>query len=422
VSAPRYVVAGLARSRSTWLRTIARWATSGAAPIELVMCVSAAELVARLADGRPTSAVLLDGSLPSVDRDLLDLAVRSSAVALVVSDNPMERDWYALGAAAVLPETFSRELLLDTLAEHARPTGRPGREVFDAPNPMPAPVGLRASVAAVCGSGGTGTSTVAAALAQGLVSSPRLGPVVLVDLALHAEQAMLHDIGEIAPGIQELVEAHRAGTPSEAAVRALAHPVEGRGYELVPGLRRARQWTTVRPRAFEAAFESICRAYEMVVCDIDANLEEGSRSGEPADRGLFARTATTRADVVLAVGRAGTKGIHSLARVIGDLLEWGVPSNRLLPVVSEAPGSPATRAALVSTLGELAAPGGAGIGPVLFLPSRRVDQAVRDGMPVPAPLPALVIAAFFAVLARSGPRAQNRLEPQLVAPGSLGLV
>jgi hypothetical protein len=423
VSASRYFVLGLARSRSTWLRSVARWSTSGALPVELVMCLSTAEVAARLSEGRPTSAVLLDASLPGVDRDLVELVARSSSAVLIVTDGSDPRDWERLGVTAVLHTDFGREVLLDALAEHARPVDRLGRAVLEPPSAEPAPVGLRASVAAVCGPGGTGSSTVAAALAQGLGGSPRLGPVVLADLALHADQAMLHDVGEVAPGIQELVDAHRSGTPSEGAVRAVTFPLADRGYHLLLGLRRARQWTTVRPRAFEAAFESLCRSFEIVVCDIDADLEDGPVAGEHADRFLFARTATRSADVVLAVGRCGTKGIHALARVVADLLEAGVPPARVLPVVVDAPRSPAARAGVAATVAELAviAPGGS-LAPALFLPARHVDQAVRDGAPVPAPLPTLVTGAFSAVLTRSGPRSQPSLEPTRVAPGSLGVL
>ncbi|MDP9419863.1 MAG: hypothetical protein M3P53_06925, partial [Actinomycetota bacterium] len=41
---------------------------------EFVKCVSAEELRARLASGRPFSAALVDATLPAFDRDLVDLA------------------------------------------------------------------------------------------------------------------------------------------------------------------------------------------------------------------------------------------------------------------------------------------------------------------------------------------------------------
>ena len=96
------------------------------------------------------------------------------------------------------------------------------------------------------GTGGTGRSTVAAAVAQGLASDPRnLDLVCLADLALHAEQAMLHGAADVVPGLLELVEAHRSGAPSIDEVRSLTWHVAERDYHLLLGLRRHRDWTAV---------------------------------------------------------------------------------------------------------------------------------------------------------------------------------
>ena len=77
--------------------------------------------------------------------------------------------------------------------------------------------------------GGTGRSTVATALAQGLAGDPRnLDLVCLADLALHADQAMLHGATDVVPGVVELVEAHRTGAPSIDDVRGLTWHVTDR--------------------------------------------------------------------------------------------------------------------------------------------------------------------------------------------------
>ena len=80
------------------------------------------------------------------------------------------------------------------------------------------------------------------------------------------------------------------------------------------------------------------------------------------------------------------------------------------------------RAELASAIREL---GGAAMGaitaPVLFLPGRRVDDAVRDGLPIPAPLPALLEGAVRAILSRTGPLDATGRGPVLGQPGSLGL-
>ena len=100
---------------------------------------------------------------------------------------------------------------------------------------------------------------------------------MLADLALEADQAMLHDAGDVVPGIQEVVEIHRTAVPSATDVRALAYTVADRNYDLVLGLRRHRDWVTIRPRAFGAALDGLRRAYKTVVADVSNDLE-GERS------------------------------------------------------------------------------------------------------------------------------------------------
>jgi hypothetical protein len=248
--------------------------------------------------------------------------------------------------------------------------------------------------------------------------------VVLADLARHAEQAVLHDVGDVMPSVQELVEAHRSGVPTEDAVHSLLFEIQERHYRLLLGLRRSRQWSTVRPRSFEAALSSLRRCFGVVVCDITADLE-GERdagSSDVEERNVMARTAVHAADVVCAVGRPGLKGVHSLVRVLGELVAAGVPAARVVPVVNGAPRHPKPRAEIVSALASLApaAMGGAPLSPALFLPSRRVEEAWRDGAPLPAPLPSLLAAAYAATIDRLGRSAAIGREPELVVPGSLG--
>jgi hypothetical protein len=419
----RYVLLGLARPRADWFRDVAQWATSAAIPAEFLKCVSAEEVRARLAAGRTYSAVLLDGSLPAVDRDLLEAARDAGCAVLVVDDGRVPRDWLALGAAAVLPPTIRREALLDVLASHTTMVGRAGTGSLDDGGALDVPLSFGA-VAAVCGPGGTGASTVAAALAQGLGSAGTHGDVLLADLALHAEQAMLHDVRDVVPGLQELVEAHRSRRPTDDELLSLTFHVVERRYHLLLGLRRARYWSTVRPRSFEAAFDSLRRRFDVTVCDVTADFEGEDEGGsvDVEERNLLARTAVRSADIVFAVGRPGAKGLHALVRVLADLAVAGVPAGRVVPVVNLAPRQPRARAEIAAALADLAVPamgGGRTVAPI-FLPSRRIEDAVRDVAPMPSPLPASLAAAFDATLRRLGPAAAPApAEPELVAPGSL---
>ena len=419
----RFVLLGLARPRAEWFRAVAQWATSAALPAEFLKCVSAEELRARLESGRAHSAVLLDGALSVVDRDVIQAARNAGCAVFVIDDGRAARDWRSLGVAAVLPTPLSREVLLDVLATHAAMVGRPTLDRFDeSAIELEVDAG---SVVAVCGPGGTGTSVVAAALAQGLGTRLGAGRVLLADLAINGEQAMLHDARDIAPGVQELVEAHRSRQCSDEEVRAMTFEVVGREYRLLLGLRRPRYWSTLRPRSFEAAFESLRRAFEVTVCDVTGDVEGEDHAGsvDVEERNLMARTTVARADAVFVVTRPGPKGVHSVVRLIADLVEVGVTSNRILPVFNRAPRQPRLRAELSAALSDLLVPvtGASSVAPPLFLPSRKIDEALRDGVPIPAPLPALTASAFDALTARAGRMLLHpRREPELVAPGSLG--
>ncbi|HUR22357.1 MAG TPA: hypothetical protein VMZ73_00650 [Acidimicrobiales bacterium] len=396
----RYVLLGLARARSGWFRAVAQWSNAGTIPAEFVKCVSEAELRARLGAGRPFSAVLVDAGLAALDRDLVDMARGAGCVVVAVGrPGGGNRDVIAMGAAAVLPEFFDPKALLDVLNIHAT--------VVRGGDPLPGEPReeqtshWRGHVAMVCGPGGTGTSTAAIALAQGAAADPRNGgSVVLADFALHAEQAMLHDARDVVPGIQELVEAHRAGSLAPQDVRALAFDVEERDYQLLLGLRRARAWATLRPRAFEAAFESLRSTYRVVICDTDADLEGEDVGGsmDVEERHVMSRTAALRADVVLAVGLPGLKGMHSLVRVLNELRSAGVAPARTIPVINRAPRGGRARSEMTAVIAELTSPGDGRFGPPLFIPEVKLEKLLHDGLRLPSVLSDPLVSAFGAAI------------------------
>lgn len=420
MTSDRFVLLGLARPRAPWFAAVSRWATTATIPAEFVKCVSGEELRARLASGRPWSAVLLDGTMPAVDRDLIAAARDAGCPAIVVDEREGAQRWRAVGAAGVLRGAFDRGALLEVLDAVAVTVGRP---LVVPSGDVDLPDGRGTGiVVAVCGAGGTGTSTSAAALAQGLAASGR--STLLADLARHAEQAALHDVRDVVPGVQELVEAHRNGVPTADDIRSLTFSVVDRGYALLLGLRRARYWPALRPRAFATAFDSLRRSFDVVVCDVTADFEGEADAGsaDVEERNLAARTSVAEADVVVVVGRPGVKGIHSLLRVLGDLGTAGVPSARILPVVTPAPRSPRARAEVAAAIAELARPvlGGGTMASPVFLPSKPVELAFRDGTALPAPLPGRLAGGVLGVYDQVGQRSRHATEPVPVAVGSLG--
>jgi len=416
----RFVVLGVAPARAPWFRAVGQWAHAASVPVEFLKCLSPEEVRARLGSGQPFSALLADAGVPAVDRDLLSAAARADCAVVVVENTRVRRDWLALGASATLPADFDREQLVSVLLQHAVHVAAPEEPAIPA---EPAPGTEPGLVVAVTGPGGTGTSTATIALAQGLAADRRWrGGVVLVDLCLRAEQAMLHDVQEVGPGLHELVDAHRVGILAPPAVRGLTFNVLERRYDLLLGLRRARFWAALRPRALEAAFESLSASYAALVCDVDSDLEGEAESGslDVEERNGLSRMAVQRADVVVAVGTASMKGVHSLAVVIADLHEAGA-DGAVLAALNFAPRSPRTRAEFTAALHQIVgatSPDRPLFGPV-FLPERKVDTMLRDGVPLPAALVDPLSGAVVA-LVTDGTRRRSTPAPLPVRPGSLG--
>lgn len=428
----RWVVLAVAPARTPWFSAVAQWAHTGALPVEYVKCLSADELHVRLASGRPASAVLLDARTPGADRDLLAAASAAGVTTIVVTHEDEPRRWRELGAHVTVRDVLEPSTLLDLLGAAPRVARVDDVRLVEPAGPVDdRPATWHGRVAVVCGPGGTGASTVAMALAQGLPDDGETGPtgddtasVVLADLSRHAELGMLHDAVDVVPAVEELVEAHRFGAPSVDDVRRLTFHVPDRGYALLLGLRRATAWSAVPPQAFVTAFDGLRRAFRTVVCDVDADFEGEADTGsaDVEDRNTMARTAAATAEVVYAVGVPGTKGVHSLVRVVDDLVRFGVDPVKIQPVVNRAPRSPRARAELAAAIADLAPHRDVLASPV-FLPERRVEDCVRDARPLPSSLASPLVGAWKAALDRSVEQPFADLadaEPARVVPGSLG--
>ena len=391
----RYVIAGAARPRSTWFNEVSQWSNTGAIPAEFVKCVGLAELRNHVLSGRPLSCLLIDGGLPNLDRDLFAVAAERDIAVIVARDARIPTDWKALGANAVLDANFDRGSLLDALASTSSLVSRAEPKAPHLDSPTTASP-IQGHCFAVTGSGGAGTSTVAMALAQGIGRTAQYrANVALADLCLRADQAMLHDTQTVTPGIQELVESFRTRSLNPDAIRQLCFNIDGRGYDLMIGLRRRRFWTSLRPAACASSLNALANAYGAVVFDVDNDVESESDSGsiDIEERNVLARTALKMADSVVVVGQASLKGLHSLTRVLNDLGEFGVNARRIQPVFNYAPQNPRARAAYAAALMDLVdtpdEPDAAGIeasakiSPPLFLPTRNVDECIRAIAPLP---------------------------------------
>lgn len=436
----RYVVLGLAKPRSPWFTELARWATSGAAPVEFVKSVTAEEAQARLASGRRFSALLVDATVAGCDRDMIVAAGRQRCAVVVIDDRGPQRDWAQLGAAEVLPAAFTREELIETLGSVAEPVPRAqelaGALMGEPAVPTPGRgVNWQGRLVAVTGAGGTGRSTLAMALAGGLATDPRdRGLVLLADLALDAQQALLHDSGDVVPGLAEMVEAHRRGCLSPDEVRRMCFCVPAGGYDLLAGLRRHRDWAGLRPAALATAVTNLRATYRLVVADVDADVEGAAECGlvDLEERNQMARITLRQADIVVVVGRAGLAGMHRHLRVLAALHQFGVAPERMVAVINQAPRHPRRRAELTASLmrllADVAPEAQLAVSPV-FVPERRhLDDALATGGRMPTAVTSPITDVTRALLDRTGvsPRTvddtmTSGLEPVAVSPGSLGL-
>ena len=415
----RFVVLGLAHVRSTWFREVGRWSTNASAPIDFVKCVSGEELRTVLDSGRAVSAVLVDSGLPVLDRDFVDRARTIGAGIIVVDDGRVRRNWKELGIEAVLPADFGRDDLLSALEAHSTPISGVDHVLLDT-----APAGdmWRGHLVAVTGTGGVGTSTIAMAIAQGMANDPRnRGLVALADLALDADQAMLHDAGDVAPGLQELVDAHRAGTPPVHDIRDFLFEVERRGYCLLVGLRRHRDWTVIRPRAFAAALSNLQRAFRFVIADIECDIEGEDETGslDVEERNNISRHTAAHADVVIIVGSSCMQGLRALVRTIHDLRGLGVDAERMIVVINRAPRRPRQRAEISRAVAELANDP-ALANPIFFGERKRIDQYLRDASPLPDAACAPLARAVHCALDNSPRNNATDGEPAIVRPGTFG--
>lgn len=424
MSADRFVVVGVTRARARWVADLARWSTDGAAPIEFISCLTPTEAGAVLGTGRRVSALLLDARGPGIDRDLIDAASNAGIPSLVVTDGSIHRDWDALGCAAVVDDQLDPRTLVDLLHRHSRPVSparRPGRSMI---TEAPPNSGL---VLAVTGAGGTGASTTAMALAEAAASDDLHtgGSVALVDGCARGSLAMYHHVGDVVPGLPELVEAHRSDRLDPDEVRSLLYEIPTRGYSVLLGRRRISDWVTLRRRAVEAALDALCRSYSTVVVDFDAELDNQANTGsaDVEDRHSMNLATIERAHLILVVGRGDLHGLHGLTAVMEDLLDAGAPAHRLLPVVSNAPRSAARRTMLSRQVAKLFDDDlHTDVQPALLLrPVRTLDDVHDrvDSMP-----PSLVDAMRHHILEIAGslPVRPDRNRPggEQIHPGELG--
>jgi Mrp family chromosome partitioning ATPase len=373
----RHRVATVGRPGPAWPRAVARWGSGATLPLDATTCVSADELRALVVDAAVDLAIV-EAGLPGVDRVLADDVRRTGTALAVVTTPTLTAAAERLDPDALLPADFGAQALAAVLQAHARTRARPR----PTPGPGPGPASEESpELVAVTGPGGTGASTVAQALAA---QRAGLGPVVLADLALEADQHLRHGVAPGHDGVFELAEALRHAPAAAIAVPIAPQPA---GYDLLCGLRRRQEWTILCGSVAEHVLASLLPRGGLIIADIDADLDGRVESGslDLEERNGLARVVATRASTIVVVGRWSTTGVHRLARTLLDFEAHGIPRDRLLPVLNHAPkrrsGQSLARHTVRGLLEDL--DGGAWPSPICLAHDPGVERSVREAAPLP---------------------------------------
>jgi len=393
---------------------LSRWATTGVLPLETVVCLSGDEVRAVLGTGRLASLVLVDAGTSALDRDLVASALRVGVPVVVVDDGRTRRDWDSLGCSETVAADLTPDQLMDLLGRYARPVD-PSQRITARSTDLGDRAPQRCRVVSVTGTGGSGSSTVASALAQGLSSASSLNnSVALIDGSRRSGLTVLHDPGDVLPGLPELVEAFRSDEPDPSVIRSMLRPIPTRGYDLLLGLRRTRDWAGLRPLALTAALNGLARSYDTVVIDHDADVEGEPTTGsiDVEERHGLCRWSARTADLLVLVGRNDLAGLHALASIRADLLDAEVPSERILTVLNCCTGNRLPRPTQGLVVG--------GSHPPVRLPKiRGMEMAHRAVAKVPSSLVRPITRAVVQTLEQLGDRpATPSAVP--IRPGELG--
>lgn len=396
----RYVIVGVADARSSWFSDLTRWSTSGLIAAEYIKALSLDEARALLGTGRKVSALLVSDMTPGIDREFVALARKIDSAVVVVESGGRHSDWDSLGVACTMPQRFGPDELSEVLNRHAKridPTSRRSAGVaVDFGNEVEL-----GSLIAVTGAGGAGVSTLAMALTQGISAMTPHSMTALADLTRQSDLAMYHDVGDVIPGLPELVEAHRGDTPDPELVRELLFDIPERGYRVLLGQRRSRDSAAMRPLSTAAAIDGLRRSFETVVADVEATIDGESDTGSLDIESFNSaqRHAFGVADVVVLVVTGDLRGFRRLAHLINRLAAHGVAPSRMIPVVNLASRNIAVRASMTRTVAELNPLAEAIHPPVFIRRSRLIDEAHNTSRPFPGAICEPLARAVHGVLA-----------------------
>ena len=285
-------------------------------------CVDHGELLGTALRDRPR-AVLVDASLPWVDRDLVTTLRRAGieTIAIGTSARPLEQIGVHRLPAETSPEAVS------TLVfgfDEARPLAGSGPvEQESSPN--------SGRLVAVWGAGGApGRSTVAVHLAVEAASTGNRTLLIDGDV-WSASIAQSLELGET-PSITQAARLAADGWPKPITECVQAGPDN---VAVLVGLARAELWPEVREDSWRAVLAAAVLEYDLVVVDLAAPIEEDEELAfdrVPFRRNLVTTVVLEQADEIVMVVASDPIGLRR-AVMAHQLLMERTPATAAVKVV-----------------------------------------------------------------------------------------
>lgn len=344
----RLRIAGIVSARSTWSSRISGWAEASTLPIDFIKFVSLTEFC-RI-DTASFDALMLDENCNLDNESLTKLTdAQISVIVIGLLSRDLAATIKPLTPTILSPEFDSSELL--EIVEKLQ---------AEVKTPLTKAVDVKGQLIAVTGAGGSGASTVAIAIAQQLGKFGSIaGATGLLDAKLRGNLALLHDIGDVIPGVDELIESARAGVVTRMQVRDVAFPIPQRNYDVIAGAPKHNLWTTWSRSRVERVIDGLRDAYRIIVADVDHDIEGEAESGalEIEERNVLARTILSNADHIVLTIANSISGFARGVNIVNELKDFGCDIDALTIVLNESRRNPFNRdAADLRTLLSQSAP------------------------------------------------------------------
>lgn len=341
-------------------------------------CSEIGELIGVTRRDRP-DAVLVDGTLPWLDREVLLTLRRAGARVVAIGGDPgIHPTLVRVVPADACVDDVVAALSAPTPATPAEPVA--GRSGVRRPESRERSWGR--TVAVWSGSGAPGRTTIAVHLA---VDAARAGRrVLLVDGdAWGASIAQLLELDE-APSVAQA--AHAADADWPAPLTDFLQPGPD-GVAVLTGLAHPDLWAEITESAWEAVLTAAAAEFELVVVDVAAAGEEDEElvvDRIPVRRNVMTTVTLDRADDVLLVAAADPVGLRRSVVAHRRLQDRRDPRGDTVRVVLNRAPRPGRRLQDCShVLGEWT-----GAPPVALLPDEPLlARAVWEGRPLHAIAP-----------------------------------